>query len=135
MEITTTITFTSRSQKEDEEASQYTTNFKIEHYLKLIPNPIEHFSDPNRKLVLSSQSSNEESLQNDRDYALTVLCNIYRFHRKKDISRLLRIYNYDLIKTTNRLDRLPKAFKNQREIINEEKVTKNISLLQEVTVS
>lgn len=122
-----------RSQKEHEELRQYTTHFKIEPFLKVIPNPVEYFSDPNRQLPLSAQQNNEDSLEKDKDYAFNVLCNIYRFHRKKDIGRLLRIYNYDLIKTTNRLDRLPKAFKNQRELINiEDKVTKNVSLLQEV---
>lgn len=101
----------------------------------MIPNPVEYFSDPNRQLPLSPQQNNEESLESDKDYALDVLCNLYRFHRKKDISRLLRMYNYNLIKTTNRLDRLPKAFKNPREPIRieKDKVTKSLSLLQEVS--
>lgn len=99
--------------------------------MKIIPNPVQYFSDPNRKSLLSSQENNE-FLNSNREYAFIVLCNLYRFHRKKDIQRLLHIYDYDLIKTTNRLDRLPKAFKTQREIMCHEKVTKNVSLLQEV---
>lgn len=103
----------------------------MEHYLKIIPNPVQLYSDPNRKSLLSSQE-NDESLDSNRDYAFIVLCNLYRFHRKKDIQRLLHTYDYDLIKTTNRLDRLPKAFKTQREIVCHKSVTKNIALLQEV---
>lgn len=94
---------------------------------------MEYFSNPDRQLSLSPQESNKETLESDKEYACTTLFNIYRFHRRKDISRLLRIYNYDLVKTSDRLDRLPRAFKNPREMISmENKTTKNISLLQEV---
>lgn len=121
-----------RFQKEEEELSQYTTNFEIKRYLKVICNPVEFFSDPNRKPVLSSNGNADENLETDREYASNVLCNTYRFHRKKDINRLLRIYDYDLIRTTNRLDRLPKAFKTQRNFVPNERSTKNLKLLQEV---
>lgn len=122
-----------RSQKENQERNQYTTHFNVEHYLKIIPNPVEYFSNPNRIPILSSRETHhQENFESDRDYVSTFLCNLYRFHRKKDIEKLLRIYDYDLIKTTARLDRLPKAFKTGRELLSNIETPKNVILLQEV---
>lgn len=121
-----------RTQKEEEELNQYTTNFKMKQYLQIIPNPVEYFSNSNRKHALVSNDKNSETVETDREYALKVLCNLYPFHRVKDIKKLYENYTYDSVKTSDRLDRLPKAFRNPRKTIFIEKRSKSICLLQEL---
>lgn len=123
-----------RNKKETDEITQYTTKFNIASFLKLIPKPIDFFSDPNRKPLLQSTANEEDNEQvtSDREYAFNVLCNLYLYHRVKTIKLILHSYNYDLIKTTDRLDRLPRALRNPRRTAKCETVCKNIPLLQEV---
>lgn len=124
----------SRVQKEVQEIRQYTDRFNLKNYLQIIPNPIDYFSDPNRKSVLMSDDAEvDEVLASDRAYALNFLCNHYRFHRIKDITKLYRLNNYDLLKIASRLDRLPKHFKTQRRIEVTDEECKNIALLQEAS--
>lgn len=96
--------------------------------MKEFPQPLEYFSDANRKHSLSGEYE-----QQDEEFALIFLYNYYINLRKKDISRIFTKYNKNLIVTCNKLDRLPKAIKGRRpvDVIWD---TKNVSLLQEVII-
>lgn len=95
---------------------------------------MEYFSDPNRKhsLMPSDTEENDETLSLDKEYALEFLCNHYRFHRIKDITKVYHSYKFDLIKTANRIEKLPKTFKKPRNLKESNKECKNKALLQEV---
>ncbi|CAG9853865.1 unnamed protein product [Phyllotreta striolata] len=110
------------------EVAQYTDNFDVNEFLKLVPNPQETFGNPKRKLCL-----NENSDENDNQYALNFLYNKYRFVRKKIIDTLFKVERKNLVTICKKLDKAPKFMKRPRVIEEPSVTSNNIPLVQLVT--
>ncbi|XP_056642134.1 E3 ubiquitin-protein ligase RNF216-like isoform X1 [Diorhabda sublineata] len=114
------------NKKHDDEVAKYTENFDIDKFLETIPNPIEKFSDPNRLLIL-----NDNSDQNDEEYALQFLYNQFRFIRRKYIDLLFKWKKKNLVAVCDELENLGNSLITPRPVVNEVD-SKNIQLLQVV---
>jgi hypothetical protein len=110
-----------------EDLSAYTKQFTATKYLELVPNPIELFTNPERKPVLSGK----EIEKSDEDFALTFLYNQFRYLRQSDIKKIFFTFKRNLTQTHHKLNFVPRAFRNPRSLI-EEKECCNVNLLQEV---
>jgi hypothetical protein len=114
-------------QRKLEDLSAYTKQFTATKYLELVPNPIELFTNPERKPVLSGK----EIEKSDEDFALTFLYNQFRYLRQSDIKKIFFKFKRNLTQTHHKLNFVPRAFRNPRSLI-EEKECCNVNLLQEV---
>ncbi|CAH0547743.1 unnamed protein product [Brassicogethes aeneus] len=110
--------------KERNEFNRYTRNFNVNEYLQIIPNPIEKYSNQDRKLVLTGSNINED----DINYVKIFLYNKFRFARKKYIDDVFDP-NINLINICKRLDRLPQSLKKCRPL-ETNGYTANVELLQ-----
>ncbi|XP_019872467.1 uncharacterized protein LOC109600733 isoform X1 [Aethina tumida] len=110
--------------KERIEFQKYTTNFNLNEYLEIVPNPIEKYSNSNRKLILVGDDVDP----NDIKFVKEVLYNKYRFLRRKCIDMVFNP-QVNLVQICNRLDRLPKSLRKPRDLVKESD-SKNTELLQ-----
>ncbi|EFA00239.2 hypothetical protein TcasGA2_TC003067 [Tribolium castaneum] len=101
----------------------YEKNFSVDAYLKEIPNPVEIFTNPNRKSPLVDE--------NDLEFALNFLYNQFLFLRKREIVKIFDHFGKNLVKTCHKLKTLTKAFRHPRPAV-ELNECKNIELLKEV---
>lgn len=115
-----------RNKKETDTAAQYKSRFSVHKFLEVFPDPERTFTNPERKLAL-----NDESPENDINYALVFLQNQYPFARKKCIEVLFP-KNKNLVEVCARLDKLGRTIRLPRDLIGSED-TSNIELLQVVS--
>lgn len=93
----------------------------------MFPDPDETFSKIEKQRVLDDNSSND-----DVQYALNFLYNKYRFIRRHSIDLLFKWKKKNLYQICEQLDRLPKQLRIQRPI-QQLSSTNNIPLLQLVS--
>lgn len=117
-----------RKKKDEETISKFTTDFDVNEFLRKFPNPLEHFSNPNRIRALNPQDVN---FLEDKNYASNFLYSFFTTLRKKDIDKVFQSFNYDLIQTCDRLEYFPRAFQIPKKRL-EKLDTKNLTLIQEV---
>lgn len=118
-----------RRVKEQTEFQKYTTNFNLNEYLEIVPNPIEKYSNSKRKLILVGDDVDP----NDIKFVKEVLYNKYRFLRRKCIDMVFNP-QVNLVQICNKLDRLPKSLRKPRDLVKESD-SKNTELLQLVSIN
>ncbi|XP_043501801.1 uncharacterized protein LOC122523901 [Polistes fuscatus] len=101
-----------------EQQKQYTTDFKVEKFLEIFPNPFAHFEDPNRKCSFSP-------------IALKFLGYYYNKLKTSTISLVYRRANHHLSLTAKALDEIKSDMKLKRKGIY--LPPEDIPLLQEFT--
>lgn len=92
---------------------------------------MEYFTNPNRPKAVDSNCA---SFEDDKSYALNFLYNFYSTLRKRDIDKVFKSVDYDLVLTCDKLDCFPRAFQMPRNLL-EKLDTKNLTLVQEVIKS
>ncbi|XP_043481909.1 uncharacterized protein LOC122510997 [Leptopilina heterotoma] len=103
--------------KINQQIKDYTTNFKIEKFLQIFPNPVEHFENPARNCTY-------------KPIANEFLKEIFRKHKVATISQIYRRRNHHLSLAANDLRSLCADMKGKRS--NYEMPTQDIPLLQEM---
>ncbi|XP_015178852.1 PREDICTED: uncharacterized protein LOC107067667 [Polistes dominula] len=101
-----------------EQQKQYTTDFKIEKFLEIFPNPFAHFEDPNRKYSYNT-------------IAFKFLTHYYNQIKANTITLVYRRRNYHLSLTAKALDEMEPNMKLKRKGIYLS--PQDIPLLQEIT--
>ncbi|XP_044269959.1 E3 ubiquitin-protein ligase RNF216-like [Tribolium madens] len=117
-----------RKQEKLEDISVYTEKFTVANYLKIIPNPVEFFTDPEREAILADSGSSKS----DEEFALNFLYNQFPYLRQNQIQKIFNNYGKHLIKTCNKLTILPRDFRKPRKYIEQNNECFNVKLLQEI---
>ncbi|KAI4471115.1 ubiquitin conjugating enzyme 7 interacting protein-related [Holotrichia oblita] len=123
-----------RKQQLSAQVNQYTTEFKIEKFLELIPDPDTYFNDPNKK---SSLLEGDKIDVFSSHYAKGYLKNHYPMISVKTIHTIMDKHKDRLIATVKELDQLVASksglMKTKRKPLPLDNSTlQNIPLLQEI---
>ncbi|KAL3284084.1 hypothetical protein HHI36_018252, partial [Cryptolaemus montrouzieri] len=102
---------------------QYTTEFTVENFVKIVPDPLATFEDPKRNIVLDKE---------DLYYIVLFFKNKFNKIYAKTIQYELMKYNHQPYKSFKALKGMPAALKNARvKVPLPSFVCKKIPLLQE----
>lgn len=117
-----------RKQKLSTQEKKYTTEFSVEHFLEVIPDPIAHFSK-NRSPLPSCSNENYYKWHN---YKLMFFKNLYNHISVKDITSSSS-YTLTALEIAEKLDNFSKVMKTRRKLVPLPSCS-CIPLLQEVRI-
>ncbi|KAF2904452.1 hypothetical protein ILUMI_01733, partial [Ignelater luminosus] len=116
-----------RKQQISAQQKQYTTDFKVENFLDVIPDPIAYFEDPKRKgaIIVDSESVH---------YAICFLQNQFSRVSLRIIRRIVKKHKHNCLAAYKELQKVnPKTYrKSKRGTRTMPEVIQNIPLLQEI---
>ncbi|XP_066260335.1 uncharacterized protein [Euwallacea similis] len=106
---------------------QYTTDFNVERFVEIFPDPVSVFEDPNRKSPAVDES--------DKYYVKCFMRTLYSQLYVKDVNAIVdQMYNKNLMLLVNQLDKIVFGghIKKTRNNFSPKWETQNIPLLQEL---
>lgn len=110
---------------------KYTSEFSLENFLEVIPDPVGYFGNKNRPSPINpSQKSSSASSKTYHDYRINFFRNNYNHISLKDITSILRD-SKTLTEAGEKLDKFTKLMRTKRKQIPLPSCD-NIPLLQEV---
>ncbi|KAK9881518.1 hypothetical protein WA026_016398 [Henosepilachna vigintioctopunctata] len=113
-----------RKQQLSAQKRQYTVDFSVEDFVKLVPNPKETFLDPNRKINVN---------QEDKDYGFIFFKNKFNRISVKNVLNTWQKSGYRPFDCNNSLEKLKEHLKYCRTKVDMSSLTcSNIPLLQEL---
>lgn len=112
---------------------KYLSQFSLVLFLLEYPDPITSFNDSSRKHALSNFE--EEKNDTEQKFALTCLYNQFPYIKEHTIKKMFHICKRDIIKSYNRLMKLPRELRTERCTIALPDISiNNTMLLHEVSV-